>query len=81
MSTTLLDRMIDPFTQCLTRDAAQRIVNLRADESVQQRVDELAAIANRGQLTDAQRSEYDRYLTAFHFATIIQSKARQILQS
>ncbi len=73
--------MIDPFTQCLTRDSAQRIVDLRADADIQRRVDELAAIANLGQLTDDQRVEYDQYLMAFHFATIIQSKARRLLQS
>ncbi len=81
MSTTLLDSMIEPFTECLTRDAAQKIVNLRADQSVQQRVDDLAALANLGQLSDAERTEYDHYLTAFHFITIMQSKARRLLQS
>lgn len=81
MSTTLLDSMIEPFTECLTRDAAQKIVSLRADENVQHRIDELASLANLGQLSDAQRAEYDRYLAAFHFITIIQSKARQLLQS
>lgn len=81
MSTTLLESMIEPFTECLTRDAAQKIVSLRADENVQHRIDELATLANLGQLSDAQRAEYDRYLAAFHFITIIQSKARRLLQS
>ncbi|MEZ6150692.1 MAG: hypothetical protein R3C09_11265 [Pirellulaceae bacterium] len=81
MNTTLLDSMIEPFTECLTRDAAQKIANLRADENVQQRVDELASLANLGQLSDAERFEYDRYLAAFHFITIIQSKARRLLGS
>ncbi len=79
MSTTLLDRMIQPFAECLTSEAARKIVELRADSDLQQRVAMLADKANQGQLSANEQAEYDRYLAAFHFITILQAKARQII--
>ena len=78
--TDVLDRILDPFTECLTPDVAQRIVNLRADFQTQARLDELADKANEGQLSALEKAEYDRFRDAFHFVTILQSKARQLLQ-
>ena len=79
--TDVLDRVLDPFTQCLTPDVAQRIVNLRADAETQARVDELAEKANEGRLSPADAAEYNRYREAFHFVTILQAKARRLLSS
>ena len=79
MNTTLLDRVIEPFAECLTTSAARKIVALRADAEMQTRVDELADKANDGLLTDEERAEYDRYLAAFHFVTIMQARARRLL--
>jgi hypothetical protein len=81
MSSTLLDRLIEPFAQCLTIDAARRIVDLRADDALQSRVDELAEKANRGTLTDDERADYDGYLAAFHFVTLVQARARRMLSA
>ena len=78
-SSTVLDRVLDPFTACLTPDVAQRIVNLRADAETQARVDELANKANEGTLSDRERAEYNKYRDAFHFVTILQAKARALL--
>jgi hypothetical protein len=49
MNTTLLDQFIEPFAECLTQDAARKIVAIRAD-------------------------------AAFHFVTILQSRARRFIQ-
>jgi len=76
---TVLDRVLDPFTECLTREVAERVVNLRADAEVQARVDDLADKANEGLLSDEERAEYDKYREAFHFITILQAKARALL--
>jgi hypothetical protein len=80
MSEALLDRVLEPFVECLTREAAQKIVNLRADPETQARVDELADKANEGQLSEEERAEYDRYLAVFHFITRLQAKARTRLE-
>lgn len=81
MSTTILDRIIEPFADCLTTEAAVKITALRADDVVQQRIDELAELANEGALTQEEQSEYDRYLAAFHFVTVLQARARRLLKT
>jgi hypothetical protein len=79
MDTALLDRIVEPFAECLTPGAARKIVDLRADPAVQSRLDELAEKANRGTLTEAEKSSYDAYLAAFHWITILQARARRVL--
>jgi hypothetical protein len=81
MSTTLLDQLVEPFAECLTPDAARKIAALRADDSLQARVDELAEKANRGTLTDDEAAQYDQYLAGFHFVTVMQARARRLLRS
>ena len=81
MSDTLLDRLIDPFAECLTPEAARRIVTLKADDETQARIDELAEKANRGILTSDESADYDRYLAAFHFVTAMQARARRLLRA
>ena len=81
MSTTLLDRLVEPVAACLTPASARKLVDLRADPDLQARVDELADKANRGTLTDDERGEYDRYLAAFHLVTLLQARARKQLRT
>ncbi len=81
MNSTILDCIIEPFAECLTIDAAKKIVAFRANVELQQRVDELAVRANLGQLTANERAEYDRYLAAFHFVTAMQARAHRLINS
>ena len=81
MKNSLLDRAIDPISECLTPAAATKIVDLRADEEMQCRIDELADKANQGSLSDEERTEYDQYLAWFHVITILQARARRVLQN
>jgi hypothetical protein len=76
---SILDRVLEPITECLTPDVAAKLVALRADDETQARVDELADKANEGRLSTEERVEYDRYREAFHFVTILQAKARKLL--
>jgi hypothetical protein len=81
MSTaTVLDRIFDPFEDVLTVESAQRIMAWRADDETQQRLDELGNKCNEGQLTLAEREEYDAYVRAIEFIGILQAKARAVLQ-
>jgi len=80
MSTNeILDRVLDPFTECLTAEAAQKIVSFRADDETQSRVDDLAAKADRGQLSDEERALYQNYIDTFDLVAIVKSKARSVL--
>lgn len=76
---SVLDRVLDPFASCLTPEVAEKIVQLRADPQTQSRIDELADKANEGQLSREEQREYDTYRDAFHFVTILQTKARKFL--
>ena len=76
---SVLDRILDPLADCLTPEVAKRIADLRADPQTQARFDELADKANEGQLSDAERTEYAKFREAFHFLTIVQAKARSLL--
>ena len=60
----VLDRMLDPLSDCLTPAMARRLAKFRADAATQARVDELATKCNEGELTPAERREYEAYVRA-----------------
>ena len=78
-TTELLQRVLDPITECLTPDAAQKIVDLQADSETQARIDQLADKVNEGTLTDNERADYEKIRATFHVITILQSRARRFL--
>ena len=55
------------------------MVEYRADESLQSRIEELAAKCDKGELTEVERTEYEGYVRANNFVAILQAKARQLL--
>ena len=77
--TCVLDRLLDPLSDRLTPAMARRLVRFRADSATQARVDELATRCNEGELTPAERREYEAYVRAIHLNSILQSKARTVL--
>lgn len=79
-STSLFDRIIEPFAECLTRDAAQKIADVRADSATQAQFDDLADKANRGVLTEVEKADYQRLLALFHVVSLFQIRARRILK-
>jgi len=74
-----LQRLLDPITECLTRESAERILNFRADDATQARIDELADKANNGELTDDERTEYSQFVDAIDLIAILQANARRVL--
>jgi hypothetical protein len=77
--TAILDRVLEPVTHILTPSVAREIVELRADPSVQARLDDLAAKSNQGRLSEAERREYRDYVEALDFVGILQAVARTTL--
>lgn len=76
------DRGIDPVLQIiLSTDKARTVVDYRADEALQLRIEELADKCNEGELTLPERAEYEGYVRANNFVAIIQAKARKVLAS
>ena len=78
--TTALNQLLDPLSECLTPEAAKGIAEFRADAKTQARIDELADKCTEGELTDEERQEYDAYVRAIDFITILQLKAQSILE-
>lgn len=79
IETTTIDRLIEPVGQCFTPEVAERIASLRADTELQVRVDKLADKANQGTLSEDERSEYEQYVSFSQFVTLLQIKARNLL--
>jgi hypothetical protein len=71
-----LDRLLDPLRECLTPEVAARIVALRADESVQARLDALAGRNAAGTITPDERAEYESLVGAGNLIAVLQAKAR-----
>jgi hypothetical protein len=80
-TTQTMERLLTPVGECLTPEVAERIVALRAEPDVQARIDYLAERANEGQLTDAERAEYDAYVRTITFISLLQSQARRLLRN
>ena len=85
MSTTInvsaFNRGIDPLLQFFTEDQAREIVKYRSDLVLRQRIEELAELANEGELTPADQDEYEGYVQANKFVAILQAKVRKLLTS
>ena len=81
MSTaSVAEQMLQPVTDCLTPDVAERIVSARLDAATQARIDELASKANRGTLSDEERDEYAQFVEYIDLVGIIKAKARRMLR-
>lgn len=73
------DRILDPLADCLTREVAARILEVRLEPDIQARVDELAAKANEGELTAEDRAEYELLIEKADLLGVFKSLARQVL--
>jgi hypothetical protein len=76
---TILDRFLDPLTECLTVEVAQRIVALCPDTETLVRLEELREQANEGQLSEAEQAEYEEMIESIDFVGILKAKAREFL--
>ena len=75
----MLDELWDPVGRCLTVEVARNIVQLRAPELVQQKLDEFAEKSTEGTLTAEERAEYEAYVRSINVIGILQAKARAII--
>ena len=77
---TFLERMVDPIGRVLTPEAAKEILEVRADSETQCRIDELAEKCSEGTLTSEERTEYQEFVSLFNLLTLLQARARSILE-
>lgn len=78
---SVLDQILDPVADCLTPEVAQRLIDVRFEDRFQFRLDELAAKASQGKLTDVERSEYEEYVEGIDLLGILKAKAYKALSS
>lgn len=74
-----LDALFEPLSRCLDTESAQRVSEFRIDPEVQARVDLLADKANQGELTHDERAEYEAFINAADFISVLKLKARRQL--
>ena len=79
-STDAFNRLLEPVVDILTPDVARRIGDLRADEDLQVRLNDLAYKATHGQLTEGDRREYEDYVDAIDFLGILQAKSNVVMK-
>lgn len=77
--TAVLNELLEPVGRCLTREAAEQLIALRASPSAQARIEELAVKATEGKLTKDEEVEYETYVSVGNFIAILQAKARTLL--
>jgi hypothetical protein len=75
-----LDRFLDPVTNCFTPPVARKIVELRLEPDLVERIRVLAAKANEGTLTSDEDEAYKSYIDGGDLVALLQAKARRFLQ-
>ncbi len=65
-----------PIFALLTPEQTRRLAELEGDEGLVERVAELADKANEGELTAAERAEYEAYIEADNLLAILRAEAR-----
>ena len=76
-----LDGLLEPLSRCLDAESARRVTELRIDPAVQARIDALAERANNGELSEEEQAEYEAFINAGDFISILKLKARRHLDS
>ena len=77
--TAAFDRAVDPVMGIFTREQAEAVVAYRGEDSLRNRIDELAERNTEGELTDEELAEYEGYVRANKFVATLQAKARRLL--
>ena len=81
MVTTILDKMLQPATDQMPPEFARSLLELRASEDMQARIDELQSKANSGSISDVEELEYKEFVEAVDIISLLQLKARKVLSA
>jgi hypothetical protein len=73
------DRGVTPVLTLVLPDRANSVVNFHPDHKLQDRIDQLAAKANEGELTAEEQAEYLGYVRANKFVAILKRQAQRHL--
>ena len=73
------ERGVRPVLEIVLPEKAEAVLNLRPDPELQARIEQLAHKSTEGQLTEAERAEYEGYVRANKFVAILRRHARQLV--
>jgi hypothetical protein len=79
-ASALLDRFLEPVRESLTPAQARRLLEFKADEGLQAKIDELARKANNSSLTEEERAKYEAFVEAGDLIAMLQATARDVLK-
>jgi uncharacterized protein YnzC (UPF0291/DUF896 family) len=79
IDTAILDGLLEPLSRCLDAESARRIAEFHIAPEVQARVNVLAEQANDGVLTDEEKTEYEAFINAADFISVLKLKAQRQL--
>jgi hypothetical protein len=65
-----------PIFALLTADQTRQLAELQGDPTLADRLAELAAKANDGELSESERAEYEAYIEANNLLAVLQAEAR-----
>jgi hypothetical protein len=74
-----LDRLLESLSRCFDLNTARAVTELRQDEVVRRRMEELGSIASDGRLSVDEEREYDALIEVSDVIATLQLKARQQL--
>lgn len=72
-------RGIDPIFSLLTSEQARALAEYQVDDEMRERISELVEKCSEGELSDEEHAEYEGYVRANRFVSILQAKTRQRL--
>jgi hypothetical protein len=73
------ERGTDPLLSILTVEQAEALVAFSGDDELRAKIDDLASKNSEGLLTEEERAEYEGYVRANNFMSVLQAKARKRL--
>lgn len=75
----VLETSLGSVSRSLNAGAARKLLALRANDALQQRIDELGALCNEGTASGEELAEYDAMIGAANLIGILQAQARKRL--
>ena len=78
--TNYLDRLLNPIADTFSESQARKILEIRADPELQERIAVLREKANEGTLSCEEDAEYKDFVEAVDVLSILQAKAQAVLE-
>ena len=75
----MVDRLLESLSRCFDVNTAKAVIELRQDELVRQRMEELGIKSDDGLLSSEEENEYDALIEVSDVIATLQLKARQQL--